>query len=169
MKHLVVDYESCVGCDICELVCSAFHEKRFNPALSRIRVVKYDKASMDIPFVCVQCERPVCEKVCPVKAISRDPTSDAVTIDYDKCINCSLCVVRCPYHGMFKDSSGKTIKCDLCGGEPRCVKYCPSSAMRLIEGGPEVALQVTRSTKTLLQHLKNHAFVKEAIKSLAAR
>jgi len=167
LKLLVVDHEKCVGCNICELVCSAFHEKRFNPALSKIRVVGHDKASLDIPFVCFHCEAPVCEKVCPVKAIGRDPRSGFVNVDYEKCIHCSVCIIKCPYRGFFKDPFGKTIKCDLCGGEPQCVKHCPSNAIKYVEKSPETAQQKRQSMNALLKTLRKHAFVKEAITSLA--
>lgn len=167
MKLLIIDYEDCAGCNICELVCSAFHERKFNPALSRIRVIEHDKASLDVPFVCLHCEAPICEKVCPVKAISRDPKTGFVNIDYDKCIHCSLCIIKCPYQGVFKNPSGKMIKCDLCGGDPQCVKYCPSNAIKYVEKSSETTLQKKQSMDTLLKTLRKHAFVKEAIASLA--
>ena len=30
----------------------------------------------------------------------------------------------CPFHVIWFDEGGKAWKCDLCGGEPACVRYC---------------------------------------------
>ncbi|MCK5548711.1 MAG: 4Fe-4S binding protein, partial [Thermoplasmata archaeon] len=48
--------------------------------------------------------------------------------DKDKCIGCRLCVVVCPFSAIttFRD---EIIKCDLCNGDPTCVKYCATGAL----------------------------------------
>jgi Fe-S-cluster-containing dehydrogenase component len=48
-----------------------------------------------------------------------------VKIDYDKCIGCRMCVAACPFGAMNFDSVAKKVaKCDLCDGDPECVKFC---------------------------------------------
>jgi len=39
-KVLMIDYEKCTGCRICEMACSAKHEGAINPFQSRIKIVK---------------------------------------------------------------------------------------------------------------------------------
>ena len=130
-KILSVDAEKCTGCRTCELVCSFHHENEFVPAKSRIHIIKWEETGLDIPIVCQQCDIPVCENVCPVKAIRRDNETGAMLVDYDTCIGCRMCIMACPLGALYPDKEKKRIiKCDLCDGDPMCVKFCPSSAVQ---------------------------------------
>ena len=133
MKHIVIKPEKCSGCRTCELVCSFGHFGECNPKLANVHVFEYEKAAVAIPMMCLQCENPSCMKVCPVRAITRDE-NNAVVINYKKCIGCKMCENACPlgnisYHPMVK----KVFKCDLCGGDPKCVKYCPGHALEFTD------------------------------------
>lgn len=133
-KILVVDPEKCTGCRTCESICSFHHEKEFNPAKARIHVLKWEDEGLDVPMVCQQCESPVCETVCPVKALSRDTKTGAIILNYDACIGCKMCVMACPFGALTIDpESKKTIKCDLCNGDPQCVEYCPTKAIDYVK------------------------------------
>ena len=129
-KILLIEPQKCAGCRTCEAICSFHHEKEFNPAKSRIHVLKQDEAGLDVPTVCLQCDVPACEKSCPKKAISRSLKSGAVTIDYELCTGCNLCAEACPYGRITIDvNKGKPAKCDLCNGKPACVEFCPTGAI----------------------------------------
>ena len=129
-RALVVNYEKCTGCRLCELVCSVMHEGVSNPSRSRIRVIKWEAEGLYIPMSCQQCEDAPCMNVCPVKAISRDEELGRVMIDYDVCIGCRACVSACPFGAMSFDAIGrKVFKCDLCDGEPQCVRFCDEKAV----------------------------------------
>ncbi len=129
-KILVIDAEKCAGCRTCEATCSFHHEKEFNPSKSRIRILKWEEAGLDLPTVCLQCDIPLCEKACPVKALSRETETGAILIDYDACIGCKMCVMACPFGGVSMDmAKRKPIKCDLCGGKPACAEFCPTGAI----------------------------------------
>lgn len=133
-KVLMIDYEKCTGCRLCELVCSVKHEGVSNPARSRIQIVKWEMEGRYIPMICQQCESPVCKAVCPVGAISHDSTLGRVMVDYDLCIGCRMCVVACPFGGMGLDTIGKkVIKCDFCGGEPQCARFCETGALQFVD------------------------------------
>jgi carbon-monoxide dehydrogenase iron sulfur subunit len=130
---LMVDPEKCTGCRLCELACSIKHENVANPNTSRVHIVKWMIGGVYIPMVCQQCDSPVCEAVCPVNATFRDPETGAMMIDYDKCIGCRMCVVYCPFGGAGLDvRRRKTIKCDLCDGDPMCVKFCRPEALQYV-------------------------------------
>lgn len=132
-KILLIDPEQCTGCRICELACSAYHERLFNPAKSRVHIIKWDEMALDIPMVCQQCAKPVCADVCPIGAYYRDEKTGAVMINYDTCIGCRMCVYACPFGGTSIDPDGRrVVKCDLCGGNPQCVKYCPTKALQYV-------------------------------------
>ena len=65
---------------------------------------------------------PACAAACPVSAIQRNPSSEVVEIDLDLCVKCKECITACPYKAIyFDDIEDKIIKCDLCGGDPKCV------------------------------------------------
>ena len=53
--------------------------------------------------------------------------------DPEKCVLCQACVAACPIAGSLRVFEGELLKCDLCGGDPQCVKYCPTDALNLRE------------------------------------
>jgi Fe-S-cluster-containing hydrogenase component 2 len=129
-KALIIEYEKCVGCRTCEMACSARHTATINPCQSRISIVKWDVDGEGIPIACSHCESAPCQAICPVMAISRDESLGRVTVDYDKCIGCRLCVAVCPFGAMSFDSrTRKVIKCDLCEGDPLCARFCSYGAL----------------------------------------
>ncbi|MFX0125437.1 MAG: 4Fe-4S dicluster domain-containing protein, partial [Candidatus Hodarchaeota archaeon] len=48
-------------------------------------------------------------------------------------VGCKLCVTFCPFGGAGIDIEGKVIKCNLCKGDPQCVKNCEPKALQFIE------------------------------------
>lgn len=133
-KILVIDYEKCSGCRMCEVVCSWRHKDGFNPAKSRIQIVTLREKSVDIPIICQQCDKAMCMESCQPKAISFNKEYNAYVVDEKKCIGCKMCIMACPVGAMCFDSDkGVAIKCDLCKEYPQCVRYCPMNAIEFIE------------------------------------
>jgi len=133
-KMILVDPEKCTGCRTCELVCSVKNEGVANPALSRVRIIRFDAVVLDVPMLCQQCASAPCILVCPTRAISRDDDLGVVKINYDRCIGCKMCLAVCPFGGMsFNPWANRVIKCDLCGGDPLCVKFCETKALQYVE------------------------------------
>ena len=133
-KALYIDYHKCTGCRLCELVCAVSHDGISNPTRSRIRVIKWEAEGLYIPMSCQQCQDAPCMNVCPVKAITRDEELGRVSVDYDVCIGCRSCVGVCPFGAMSFNSKDKQVfKCDLCDGDPQCVRFCEEKAVDFIE------------------------------------
>lgn len=133
-KVLVVNHERCTGCRLCELVCAVKHDGFSNPARSRIKVMKWETEGLYIPMSCQQCQDAPCMNVCPVKAISRDEGLARVMVDYDKCIGCRSCVAVCPFGAMsYNVIDRKVFKCDVCDGDPQCVRFCDVKAVEYKE------------------------------------
>lgn len=55
-----------------------------------------EKDAFYFPIQCMQCEKPPCVKVCPVRTTYREPDG-IVVIDYNWCIGCRMCMGACPY------------------------------------------------------------------------
>lgn len=124
-KFLVLDAEKCRGCLQCVMACSFAKEWLFSLRKARISVIMCASSGMNIPMVCLHCARPLCADICPVGAIRRDETTGAVVLDSERCIGCRMCMIYCPLGGPSIDAEkGVMLKCDLCGGDPECVKHC---------------------------------------------
>lgn len=149
---MVIDYQKCVGCGTCEMICSLAHEGVCSPFLSRIKVVRQYKHGRHIPISCAFCEKPPCVAVCPVSAISKDSDSGFVGIDESKCIGCRQCVQACPFgHMGFNIDKGLAIKCDLCGGDPQCVKYCWTQALEYLPPLQYTAMKREKLTDRMIR------------------
>jgi len=134
MKTLIIDYEKCVGCDACVQVCSLVHSGIINPKYSRIEIYKLQMGTKNIPIVCAQCNDALCMKICPTNAIYRDDELGRIAIDHYRCIGCKLCFVLCPFGCMYVGGKNENVyKCDLCDGDPMCVKFCQYDAIRYSE------------------------------------
>lgn len=121
----------CAGCRICETICSMHNEGACNPKVSRIRIVSWDP-SIDVPVTCRQCADPLCAKACPVSAFVETETEGVLTVDRELCIGCGACAEACPFGAItINPRTGIAGKCDLCGGEPLCIEYCPANVLKL--------------------------------------
>ena len=132
--RIVADPSKCVGCRVCELTCSFVHEGVYCPDMSRIRVEKDELTGKDEPIACHQCGTARCVLACPVGALKRNAVTGAVEVDGDKCIRCKGCAKACPFGAIrFHPESGLPMICDLCGGDPKCVKECAAKALEVRE------------------------------------
>ena len=133
-----IDAEKCSGCRICELICSLVHEKEFNPKRARIKVIKQDRIGLSIPTTCNQCKE--CIPSCPEDAIFWDTAMEIVRVDTGKCTSCGLCLDACELQVVHLDPvTDVALICDLCNGDPQCVKWCPTEALRYEAEGIPVA------------------------------
>lgn len=148
-KMLVLDPDRCIACGLCEMACSFKQTGEFSRTGSRIQVYRWEKTCDAVPLVCYQCEDAPCIRVCGVAgAITRDAKTNAVVINDKLCIGCKLCMFHCPYGAIGFDGRVRhLIKCDLCAGDPECVKYCSVKALTWSE--PVPAGEFLRSTEAV--------------------
>ncbi len=117
-----------------------------------------EKDATYMPIACMQCEKPSCVKVCPVRTTYREGDGPVV-IDYNWCIGCKMCMNACPYWarrfnlttpvlpkeamnpvthylGNRPRMRGVVEKCHWClqrsrhGRYPACVEVCPVGARK---------------------------------------
>ena len=139
MNRLIIDYDKCVGCEMCVMRCSLDKTGMVNPAHARIHIVRHEEEGIMMPAACRHCDEPRCLAVCPVNAISKDGATGLLHIDAETCIGCKLCVEACLYGGptdvpregrKAKQSARIKVICDLCGGKPACIEMCPTGAIQ---------------------------------------
>ena len=148
-RKLTVIPEECSGCSICELVCAIKHFGVNNPKKSAIRVmITYPHPVARMPIVCSQCKKAACARVCPSDALRS--IDGVVQLIKEECVSCYKCVEACPFGAIYAHQDCELpIKCDMCGGDPECVKQCPKGALRLI---PEEALGESRRLNNVLSY-----------------
>ncbi len=147
--HIVHDQQLCAGCRTCMAVCSLSHNGAVSPELSGIQVMWFPREGSVVDSnTCQQCKGPECRAICATVALYIDEKTGARVIDEKKCIGCRLCQEACPnktrdphYYGdglspiRYNAEKNVCFKCDLCGGDPQCVKFCPMKALSLSKKG----------------------------------
>ena len=133
-KSLHIIAERCTGCLQCEMACSFEADGVFNPSRSRIKVFPLHDEGRFVPYTCTQCADAWCVKACPVDAIVINLETGAKEVIENVCVGCKVCTIACPFGTInYSQATGKVIKCDLCGGDPECVKACPTEAILYVD------------------------------------
>lgn len=139
-SFIKTNFDLCTGCSICQLVCSRRLTGGYNPRRAVLKIRHGHENLYHMPEVCNQCDNAYCQNVCPVGAIHLDEATGARVVDREKCIGCGMCVRYCPVEMVSLDPDDKkAVKCDLCGGDPQCVRACPTGALEWIEREEENA------------------------------
>ncbi len=129
-KRILIKSELCNGCGICELVCALARTGQWDPALARVNVLKDYERSISLPVFCGHCENPPCAQACLMNVIDKDPDNGLMVRNEEFCIGCHACELACPFGAScFNFLDEVAVNCDLCGGAPLCVEYCPSQAL----------------------------------------
>jgi molybdopterin-containing oxidoreductase family iron-sulfur binding subunit len=158
---MVIDQSRCVGCQACTVACKQKNGTPPGVLWGRVLVSetgKYPNARLQFtPILCMHCEKPACEAVCPTGATAKQPNG-VVTVDQSKCIGCRYCMLACPYNARSfnyrslqpqyegqkltvfeqaheaKHPAGKVGKCNFCIDRleadqvPKCAETCPAKA-----------------------------------------
>ncbi|WFP62983.1 MULTISPECIES: 4Fe-4S dicluster domain-containing protein [unclassified Mesorhizobium] len=131
---LVIDLDTCVGCQACVTACKEWNTGGHMAPLTDTdpygghadgvwfnRVHAYEHTTetggrtVNFPRSCLHCEQPACVTVCPTGASYKRTSDGIVLVDEDKCIGCKLCSWACPYGAReFDTDVGVMKKCTLC-------------------------------------------------------
>jgi len=122
----------CTACRNCEVACSFSHACGGHPSPSRITALLDEKKreGKNMVVICLQCDSAACVAACPGSALWRSLETGAVYHVAERCVRCASCVAACPFGAMHWDAECRVpVKCDLCGGSPVCVRFCPTAAI----------------------------------------
>ena len=144
-NYIDCDPELCIGCQICEYVCSYTKNGEYNTYHSRIRTVRVDEVLITA-IACRTCENAPCVLACPQKALSQDANTGTIRIDPQKCDGCAWCIDACDFGAISMNHQTRLVEiCDQCEDEPegpQCVLWCPKEALALTT--PEKRAQKSR-------------------------
>lgn len=127
-RVLTFDPRLCDGCEKCVEACmKRLSDHKSTPAIKLIKGADGQKFSLSF---CLQCDQPFCKVICPSGSILSDEARAVNFIRRETCVGCRSCFLICPVEGVVFDSLGKAVKCDLCKGDPLCVKVCDRGALR---------------------------------------
>jgi Fe-S-cluster-containing dehydrogenase component len=131
---LVIDLDTCVGCQACVVNCKEWNTGGYPAPLSDVepygarpsgawlnRVHGFECGEgetarvVHFPKSCLHCEEPACVTVCPTGASYKRTADGIVLVDEDRCIGCGLCAWACPYGAREMDPVVNVMKkCTLC-------------------------------------------------------
>ena len=132
---LVIDLDTCVGCQACVIACKGWNTENYGAPLSDQdpyganpsgtflnRVHSYEITPtqgaaqlVHFPKSCLHCEDAPCVTVCPTGASYKRAEDGIVLVNEADCIGCGLCAWACPYGAREMDASaGVMKKCTLC-------------------------------------------------------
>jgi len=161
-KALVHDATICTGCMRCMTTCSTYNFGSTSFTKARLQIVRHEGHALTRmdevdelifqPMLCQQCDKPRCQEFCPAHAIERNPKTNAMVINYDRCIGCRMCMAVCPFGAMRYDTNRrKVFKCELCDGDPQCVKLCPQEAIKFLPKDVANAPKINALSKKLIE------------------
>lgn len=131
---LVIDLDTCVGCQACVVHCKEWNTGGQAGPLSDLmpygpqpvgawlnRVHGFEAGegaggrTVHFPKSCLHCEDAACVTVCPTGASFKRQADGIVLVEESKCIGCGLCAWACPYGAREMDPVDKVMrKCTLC-------------------------------------------------------
>ena len=150
-RYVICNPERCLGCQICEFACSATKEKSCDSSQSSIHVVNFEPIG-SMALACVLCQNAPCVTACPREALFKDENG-IIQVDEKKCNGCAWCMEACEFGAITLLPTEKAVAiCDLCDGDPECVKLCPFEDALAFGTLEDVAHKFRR--KTVVQLLR---------------
>lgn len=142
MKKVYVREEFCMNCRLCEVYCAVAHSptsdivKAYRTGKEKPvpRMIVESENPSSFAVQCRHCPDPPCVDACISGAMSKDPVTQIVHCDEERCLGCWSCIASCPFGAIqpgTKNGRKIALKCDLCFHQdmPACVLACPNEAL----------------------------------------
>ncbi|NKX43247.1 4Fe-4S dicluster domain-containing protein [Roseicyclus persicicus] len=132
---LVIDLDTCVGCQACVVACKGWNTENYGAPLSdqdpygpdpsgtflnRVHTYEITPENapaqiVHFPKSCLHCDDAPCVTVCPTGASYKRAEDGIVLVNESDCIGCGLCAWACPYGAREMDATARVMKkCTLC-------------------------------------------------------
>jgi Fe-S-cluster-containing hydrogenase component 2 len=132
--YIACDATKCIGCQLCEYICSYTKTGEYNTYRSRIRTVRVDEILITA-VACRTCEDAPCVIACTRDALTQDPETGLISVDAERCDGCAWCIEACDFGAISINPATKMAEmCDQCQDQedgPQCVIWCPKDALEL--------------------------------------
>ncbi|MFN2110484.1 MAG: 4Fe-4S dicluster domain-containing protein [Anaerolineae bacterium] len=132
--YVACDATKCIGCQLCEYICSYTKTGEYNSYRSRIRTVRVDEILITA-VACRTCEDAPCVIACTRDALTQDPETGLISVNAERCDGCAWCIEACDFGAISINPATKMAEvCDQCEDQedgPQCVKWCPKDALEL--------------------------------------
>ena len=129
---LVFHPDKCNGCLDCEKACVKAHPTAVAAGKPRLQITKDgDHHKMK---ACLHCETCPPSELCPSALFEFHEDGKYWTLDEHRCFACMSCIPRCASEGIFFEGAfgvETAYTCDLCAGDPACIKACSKGALTL--------------------------------------
>jgi len=133
-KYVTCDPELCIGCQLCEYICSYTKTGEYNTYRSRIRTIRAEEILITA-VACRTCENAPCVIACTRDALTQDAETGIIHINAERCDGCAWCIESCDFGAISINPATKLAEiCDQCEDleeGPQCVKWCPKDALEL--------------------------------------
>ncbi len=132
--YIACDAEKCIGCQLCEYICSYTKTGEYNTYRSRIRTIRVDEILITA-VACRTCEDAPCVIACTRDALTQDSETGIIHVDAERCDGCAWCIEACDFGAISINPATKMAEmCDQCQDKedgPQCVIWCPKDALEL--------------------------------------
>ncbi|HOT92361.1 MAG TPA: 4Fe-4S dicluster domain-containing protein [Anaerolineae bacterium] len=132
--YIACDATKCIGCQLCEYICSYTKTGEYNTYRSRIRTVRVNEILITA-VACRTCEDAPCVIACTRDALTQDPETGIIHVDAERCDGCAWCIEACDFGAISINPATKMAEiCDQCEDRedgPQCVIWCPKDALEL--------------------------------------
>ncbi|MEJ5310402.1 MAG: 4Fe-4S dicluster domain-containing protein [Anaerolineae bacterium] len=132
--YIACDATKCIGCQLCEYICSYTKTGEYNTYRSRIRTVRVDEILITA-VACRTCEDAPCVIACTRDALTQDPETGIISVNAERCDGCAWCIEACDFGAISINPATKMAEiCDQCQDKedgPQCVIWCPKDALEL--------------------------------------
>jgi Fe-S-cluster-containing hydrogenase component 2 len=132
--YIACDATKCIGCQLCEYICSYTKTGEYNTYRSRIRTVRVDEILITA-VACRTCEDAPCVIACTRDALTQDLETGLISVDAERCDGCAWCIEACDFGAISINPATKMAEmCDQCQDKedgPQCVIWCPKDALEL--------------------------------------
>ncbi|MFW9950519.1 MAG: 4Fe-4S dicluster domain-containing protein, partial [Candidatus Thorarchaeota archaeon] len=80
-KALFFEPKKCIGCRLCEQICTMTHFGITNSKKALIQIIRYHNEQIDRAIFCHSCKDAPCIEACSFDVLSKNPNTNAIEVN----------------------------------------------------------------------------------------